>query len=63
MPKWMLNIMGFFIPEFREIKEMSYQFALDYRFNSWKFEKVFGMKPTNMNTGIEETVASYKKEK
>ena len=55
--------MGFFIPEFREIKEMSYQFALDYRFNSWKFEKVFGMKPTNMNTGIEETVASYKKEK
>lgn len=63
MPKWMLNIMGFFIPEFREIKEMSYQFALDYRFNSWKFEKVFGMKPTNMNTGIAETVAAYKKEK
>jgi nucleoside-diphosphate-sugar epimerase len=63
MPKWMLNIMGFFIPEFREIKEMSYQFALDYRFNSGKFEKEFGMLPTSLSTAIAETVAAYKKEK
>lgn len=63
MPKWMLNIMGFFIPEFREIKEMSYQFALDYRFNSSKFEKVFGSRPTSLNAGIAETLAGYKKEK
>lgn len=45
-PKWLLAIMGWFNPLFREIGEMSYQNASDYYLNSDKFCKRFHFETT-----------------
>lgn len=49
----MLKILGLFIPLMREMPEMMYQYDRDYVFNSEKFEKQFGIKPTPYSEGIE----------
>lgn len=51
-PRWMLKIMGFFIPVLRENEEMMYQFNYDYRFDSSKIESAFGLQPTAYKEGI-----------
>jgi len=63
LPSWLLNILALFTSPLREVKEMGYQFQLDYRLNSSKMERVFHLKPMPIAEGIAEMAAAYKKEK
>ena len=51
-PKFLVRIMGLFIPIMKEMPEMMYQYDRDYVFNSDKFEKAFDLKPTPYMEGI-----------
>ena len=51
-PRWMLKIMGVFVPVMRENMEMLYQFEQDYRFDSSKVERAFGLGATEYRDGI-----------
>ncbi|KPJ95218.1 MAG: hypothetical protein AMJ53_03275, partial [Gammaproteobacteria bacterium SG8_11] len=51
-PRWMLKLLGMFIPVLRENEEMMYQFDFDYRFDSSKIESAFGTQPTSYRRGI-----------
>ncbi len=55
-PKFMIRILGLFIPIMKEMVEMMYQFDRDYVFNSDKFENRFDLKPTKYLKGIQEIV-------
>jgi nucleoside-diphosphate-sugar epimerase len=57
-PRWMLKLMGIFMPVLRENEEMMYQFEYDYRFDSSKIESAFGLQPTPYNLGISESLGS-----
>lgn len=57
--KFMLRIMGFFMPVMGEIVEMYYQYDRDYVFDSAKFEQHFDLTPTPQLQGIRETVAAH----
>src|SRR5262249_35413123 len=46
VPRWMLFLMGIFVPVVRENVEMLYQFEYDYRFDSSKAERALGLPPT-----------------
>jgi nucleoside-diphosphate-sugar epimerase len=52
VPKWMLKLMGLFVPVLRENEEMMYQFAYDYRFDSSKIESALGLQATPYRQGI-----------
>ncbi len=56
LPGFMISILGLFIPVMREFPEMLYQYDRDYVFDSAKFEKRFGIKPTAPADGVKETV-------
>ena len=61
-PKFLVRIMGLFIPLMKELPEMMYQYDREYVFNSDKFEKAFDFKPTPYAEGIKEIVkADYQK--
>jgi nucleoside-diphosphate-sugar epimerase len=51
-PRWMLGLMGLFVPVLRENMEMLYQFEHDYRFDSSKLEKAFNLRATEYREGI-----------
>ena len=51
-PRWMLRLMGLFMPVLRENEEMMYQFEFDYRFDSSKVEAAYGLDPTPYREGI-----------
>lgn len=55
-PKWMVRIMGLFMPIMREMVEMMYQYEQNYVFDSTKIEKAFNLKPTPYQEGIKETI-------
>lgn len=52
-PKFIVRIMGLFMPIMRESVEMLYQYDRDYIFDSGKFEKEFNFKPTSYDKGID----------
>jgi len=54
--KFMLKLIGIFVPIMREMPEMLYQYDRDYVFNSDKFEKTFNFKPTPYEDGLEEVI-------
>lgn len=56
-PRWMLHIMGLFVPVLRENMEMLYQFEHDYRFDSSKAERALSLAPTVYRAGIASCVA------
>lgn len=56
--KFIVTIMGIFMPIMREMKEMLYQYDRDYVFDSSKFEKRFNFTPTPYVEGIKEIVKS-----
>jgi len=60
VPRWMLHVLGLFIPIMREFPEMLYQYENDYIFDSSKFEQRFGIKATAPADGIKRLVASLK---
>lgn len=51
-PRWILRLMGIFMPVLRENEEMMYQFEHDYRFDSSKIESAFGLQATPYRQGI-----------
>ncbi len=52
VPRWIINILGLFIPIMKEFPEMLYQYEQDYFFDSSKFEKRFGITATEPKEGI-----------
>ncbi|MDP2365820.1 MAG: NAD-dependent epimerase/dehydratase family protein, partial [Ignavibacteria bacterium] len=60
LKKWMIQMVGIFIPVVKESIEMLYQNEYDYLFDSTKFEKAFNFTPTSYQAGIVETVKSMK---
>ena len=57
-PRWMLKLMGIFLPVLRENEEMMYQFEYDYRFDSSKIESAFGLQATPYRQGVSEALRS-----
>ncbi|MCB0571840.1 MAG: NAD-dependent epimerase/dehydratase family protein [Phaeodactylibacter sp.] len=55
--KFMLRILGLFIPIMKEFVEMIYQYDRDYVFDSSKFEQRFGFTPTPYEEGVKAVVA------
>ena len=55
-PRWMLALMGIVVPVLRENQEMMYQFEHDYRFDSTRTERTFGLTPTTYRAGIAATL-------
>ena len=56
VPRWMLSVLGLFVPVLRESMEMLYQFEHDYRFDSTKFERAFGLTATAYRAGVAATL-------
>lgn len=53
-PKFLVRIIGLFVPIMREMVEMMYQYDRSYIFDSSKFEQRFDFKPTPYAAGIKE---------
>lgn len=61
VPKWMVRLIGVFVPIMREMVEMMYQYDRDYVFDSSKFEARFDFEPTSYLEGIREIIeTNYK---
>jgi nucleoside-diphosphate-sugar epimerase len=58
VPRWMLFLMGIFVPVVRENMEMLYQFEYDYRFDSSKAERALELAATGYREGIAATLKS-----
>ncbi len=56
LSKFMLSLLGIFMPMLRELKEMQYQNDRNYFFDSSKFQQRFGIKPTSYAEGVKEIV-------
>ena len=56
-PRWLLRLMGLFVPVLRESDEMMYQYQYDYRFDSSRVEAKFGLTATPYREGIAATLA------
>jgi nucleoside-diphosphate-sugar epimerase len=56
VPRWMLFLMGIFVPIVRENIEMLYQVEYDYRFDSSKAEPALGLAATTYREGIAATL-------
>ena len=54
--KFMVRLMGLFMPVMREMVEMMYQYDRDYIFISDKFEQRFGFAPTPYIQGIKQII-------
>jgi nucleoside-diphosphate-sugar epimerase len=61
LKKWMIQMVGVFVPVVKESIEMLYQNEYDYLFDSTKFEKAFNFTPTSYHDGIAATVNSMMK--
>jgi len=57
--KWMLALLGIFVPLMREMPEMLYQYDRDYFFDSSKFTNKFGTLATPYEEGIKTTCREY----
>lgn len=55
LPKWLLKVIGIFVPFMKEVYEMNYQDEYAFQFDSSKFEKAFGFKPTPYEEAIKTT--------
>ena len=55
LPKWLVGVIGLFVPVMKELGEMLYQNEFPYVFDSSKFEKAFQFKPTPYEEGIRKT--------
>jgi nucleoside-diphosphate-sugar epimerase len=55
LPKWLLNVIGWFNSFMREAYELNYQDQFPFQFDSTKFEKTFHFTPTSYQEGIKAT--------
>jgi nucleoside-diphosphate-sugar epimerase len=58
-PKFLIWLIGLFVPIMREMVEMVYQNERTYWFDSSKFEQAYNYKPITYEQGIRDTVAFY----
>ncbi|MFN8353747.1 MAG: NAD-dependent epimerase/dehydratase family protein [Spirosomataceae bacterium] len=59
MPKWLVVIVGWFVPFMRELPEMLYQYNQNYVFDSSKFERRFNhFRVTSYVEGVEQIIKS-----
>lgn len=58
VPRWMLKLIGVFVPIMKEFPEMLYQYEQDYVFDSTKFEKRFGWTATTPRDGVRAMIGS-----
>lgn len=56
VPKFLVRILGLFMPVMKESVEMLYQYDRDYVFDSNKFEKQFDFKPTSYEQAIDHII-------
>lgn len=56
VPKFLVRVLGLFVPIMKEIVEMMYQNDRDYVFDSSKFDKRFKFKPTPYPDGMKEVI-------
>ncbi len=64
MGKWLVKIVGLFVPFVKEIVELLYQWEQDYIFDSSKFMKRFpDFKVTTLREGITEIIGEIKAER
>lgn len=56
LPRWACGLLGIFVPVLAELKEMMYQYELDYYFDSSKFTRHFGWSATPYTEGLAETI-------
>ncbi|MCB1474298.1 MAG: NAD-dependent epimerase/dehydratase family protein [Rhodobiaceae bacterium] len=61
LPGWLRGIMGRFVPELVEMDELAFQTDRPYIVDSRKFLARFGIEATPFETGLAETIASYRK--
>jgi len=61
LPKWMIQLVGIFMPVLKESVEMLYQNEYDYIFDSTKFDTAFNFEPTPYLQGIKEALEFYRK--
>lgn len=59
VPRWMVRLMGLFMPIMRETVEMMYQYEQDYVFDSSKFRKQFDFEPTSYKEGIKAVASTF----
>jgi nucleoside-diphosphate-sugar epimerase len=59
IPLFIIRMMSLFNPIMKEMSEMLYQYDRDYFFDSSKFEKRFGIRPTSYRDGIREMCKTY----
>ena len=60
--KFMVRLIGVFVPVMKESVEMLYQYDRDYVFDSSKFEHEFDIQPTSYEDGIQKIIETdYKK--
>ncbi|WP_257666610.1 NAD-dependent epimerase/dehydratase family protein [Parapedobacter tibetensis] len=55
--RWMMKLVGVFVPLMHELEEMSYQYQYDYFFDSSDIERTFGLTATPVAQAIREIVA------
>lgn len=60
--KFMVRLIGVFVPVMKESVEMLYQYDRDYIFDSSKFEKEFDLQPTSYEDGIMNIIETDYKE-
>jgi nucleoside-diphosphate-sugar epimerase len=58
--RFMVSMLGLFMPAMKEIVEMLYEFEQPFVVDSSRFENTFGVKATPMREAIRETVAWYR---
>lgn len=58
-PKFLVRLLGLFIPIMKEMVEMVYQNEREYWFDSSKFESHYNFKPTDYEQGIKETLGFF----
>jgi nucleoside-diphosphate-sugar epimerase len=61
VPKWLIHMLGIFIPVMKEFPEMVYQNEMDYIFDSSKFEKRFDIIPTAPKEGVKEMINYFRR--
>src|SRR5919106_820342 len=60
MPRWMVNLVGLFNGNVRELKEMLYEFEEPFVVDHSRFEAAFGNHATPLSEAIDDTLAWYR---
>jgi nucleoside-diphosphate-sugar epimerase len=60
LPEWLKPILGMFVPDVRELREMRFQTDRTYHVDSGKFAQRFWNNPVPFAEGIAATIASYR---